>query len=733
MKFPLKSLAILLAAVPLAAFSQEATLSTINVTAPVVTSTDSSLGASSLNEADIASKRSSTSDTTRLLQDIPGVSMYGAGGVSSLPVIHGMADERLNVQVNGMGLMPACPNHMNSPLSYIDPTNVDSVKVYAGVTPVSVGGDSIGGSIQVESAPPKFAGAGQGILLEGEAGTFFRSNGNAHGENVSATIATENLNMTYSGSTVQSDNYRAAQAFHPAGSGKSSGEWLDGDVVGSTAYTAKNQNVGIALRNGNQLLQLNVGVQNIPYEGFPDQRMDLTENIATIINLGFTSHYEWGDLEARIYDQHVNHTMDMGPDRNAAGFPGMPMDTNGKVLGTKLQGNILLSEKDTLRVGVETQNYTLYDWWTPVGGQMGPTSLWNIDYGQRNKVDLFSEWESHWDQKWVSLLGVRSDTVKTDTGPVQGYSGEPLWAADAAAFNALDHQRTFNDWDMTALQRYTPDTMQTFEVGYAQKTRAPSLYQLYPWSTQPMATVMNNFAGDGNGYVGNLNLQPEVAHTFSASGDWHDAGKEKWDLKATGYYTYVHDYIYAQRCNFSNCGSIANLTATTGFVNLQYVNQTAQLYGIDVSGHMFLGKTSGYGSFTGTAVLSYVRGEDLTTGDNLYNMMPLNTKLAVVESLGVWTNTAEVQLVAAKTHVSQVVNEVPTTGYGLFNLRSSSQLTKKIRIDFDIENVLNRYYEQPLGGAYVGQGNTMALNTMPWGVNVPGMGRSVNVALSVRF
>ena len=55
-------------------------------------------------------------------------------------------------------------------------------------------------------------------------------------------------------------------------------------------------------------------------------------------------------------------------------------------------------------------------------------------------------------------------------------------------------------------------------------------------------------------------------------------------LKATGYYTYVQDYIDAQRCDFGQCGGAANLTTTTGFVNLQYVNQSARLYGADMSG-----------------------------------------------------------------------------------------------------------------------------------------------------
>ena len=94
---------------------------------------------------------------------------------------------------------------------------------------------------------------------------------------------------------------------------------------------------------------------------------------------------------------------------------------------------------------------------------------------------------------------------------MQGYNAAPIWASDAAAFNALDRQRTDHNWDLTASARYTPSATQTFEAGYARKSRSPNLYQRYPWSTQPMATLMNNFVGDGNGYIGNVDLKPEVA------------------------------------------------------------------------------------------------------------------------------------------------------------------------------------------------------------------------------
>ncbi|MFZ4855058.1 MAG: TonB-dependent receptor plug domain-containing protein [Desulfuromonadaceae bacterium] len=708
-------------------------LSEITVSGTQEESTNASLGAAKIEESALAGQRTATSDSARLLQDIPGVSLYGAGGISSLPAIHGLADDRLRIQVDGMDLMSACPNHMNSALSYIDPTKVAIVTVFAGVTPVSVGGDSIGGSIQVKSAPPGFAAAGENTHLKGQAGSFFRSNGDAFGYNFGATLIGRNVNVTYSESHVQSDNYKAGHDFKPVGQGTEGGRMIPGDEVGSSAYDgAINREIGLALKHEGHLLQMNVSQQRVDFEGFPNQRMDMTDNKNTLFNLHYIGKYNWGDLEAHAFHQDTRHKMDMGPDRYFYGT-GMPMESKAKTNGAQLQGNIILSERDTLRVGAEYQNYTLYDWWPPVGGSMGPNTFWNVDYGQRDKFDTFVEWEAEWNPQWLSQVGLRNDIVMTDAAPVQGYDNglAGIWGNDAAAFNAQRHKQTDYNWDLTALGRYTPAKTQTYETGYAHKSRSPNLYQRYPWATNAMAALMNNIVGDGNGYIGNNDLQPEVAHTVSATGDWHDADRKRWGIKATGYYTYVQDYIDARRCDFGQC-SPANVSATTGFVLLQYVNQSAQLYGFDLSGQRLLNESEFYGSFTGTGLLNYVRGENKTTGDNLYNIMPLNMKLAVVHKLRGWSSTAEFQAVAEKDHLSQVRNEMRTGGYSLVNLRSSFEW-KYTRLDVGIENLFNRCYSMPLGGAYVGQGASMTTNGIPWGVPVPGMGRSFNASLNMHF
>ena len=252
---------------------------------------------------------------------------------------------------------------------------------------------------------------------------------------------------------------------------------------------------------------------------------------------------------------------------------------------------------------------------------------------------------------------------------------------------------------------------------------------------------MINMVGDGNGYVGNVDLKPEVAHTISATADWHDANKENWGLKVTPYYSYVQDYVNARRCTVAdgtgNGCSNAVQTTNNNFVFLKYDNQDARLYGLDVSGYFPIAKNTGAGNFTAKGMLSYVRGKTASgTDDNLYNIMPLNAKLAAVHQWGGWNNTAEVVLVEGKKEVSATRNEIKTSGYGLLNLRSS-YTWKQVRFDIGVENVFDKLYFNPLGGAYVGQGITMPPGTgagyPAHGVGVPGMGRSIFAGINYKF
>lgn len=751
----------LLCAQALAADEKTGTLTEVTVTANPANISEPA-AATTLDKASLAGKLPATSDSARLLEDVPGVSLHGAGGVSSLPAIHGLADDRLRIKVDGMDLISSCPNHMNPALSYIAPANVGVLKVYTGIAPVSIGGDSIGGTIIAESRAPEFAAPGQKAITQGEVGSFYRRNNNARGVNLSATYASEQASISYSGSTSQADNYTAGADFKSYDFTGRAGHNLPRNEVGSTAYETRNHSLGLAFKNDNHLFEAKLGYQDMPLQLYPNQRMDLLGNTQKSVNLRYLGQFNWGALEARAYHENVDHYMDFGADKkfvygpnppSTIVAPGMPMYTEGKTTGVSVKADVGLTQRDLLRVGSEYQHYRLNDWWPPspsslagmfsapgvpaTSGGMAPDTFWNINDGRRDRAALFAEWEAKPDPRWLTLIGARYEQVKMDTGPVQGYNNIMAgYSVPAAAFNVRNRERTDNNWDMTALARYTADAAHSIEFGYAQKTRSPNLYERYSWSQNGMALIMNNFVGDGNGYLGNPDLKPEVAHTLSATFDWH-APNRAWEFKATPYHTLVTDYIDAMRCAGSGmmmnalCGGVANNTAVDKFVHLQYANQSARLYGIDLSGHMPLAKT-GWGEFGFKGLLNYTKGKNRDTGDTLYNVMPLNAKLVLTQKMDGWNNSAELVMVQAKDDISDVRNEIKTPGYALLNLRGS-HAWKTVRVDFGVENLLDKFYYLPTGGAYTGQGATMGTNGIPWGIAVPGMGRSLYVGVTLKF
>ena len=650
-------------------------------------------------------------DAAELLGNSPGVSLRDNGDLATIPLLHGLGDERVKVVVNGMTVSASCPNHMNPPLSYIDPSDVARVNVMAGITPVSMGGDSIGGTISIDSPAPVFARPGERIHTEGSLSTFFRSNGQSYGASLADSFATQNFSFGYRGSWINTDDYRDGS----------------GHVVTSTYAQNTNHAVTLAAQGAGNLFILQAGLQNTPYEGFPNQQMDMVGNHSEFLNGRYRRDLGWGVLDARGFWQNVRHEMNIGKDKSTFPMPmWMPMDTHGRDLGYSVKLETPISERHTFQLGSEFQRFVLDDTWPAVPGTapyMGPNTFVNINDGHRSRLAWFAEVASKWNSKWTTLLGLRNDTVWTNTGPVSGYSSNMMYAIDADAFNSLSRARTDIDIDLTALARYEPNPHTTFELGYARKTRAPNLYERYAWSTDWMTSGMINWFGDGNCYVGNVNLKPEVGHTVSGTASWHDRARKEWEIKATPYLTYIRDYIDVNELATQTYGE-------STFSQLQFANHSARIYGTDLAGDVAIWKSARFGRGEISGVAGWLHGRRLDTGTGLYQMMPLNTRIGLTEKLRRWSAGPEVQLVDHKSKVDPLRFEQKTPGYALLNFNASYQLPH-LRINAGGNNLLNRYYYLPLGGVnfddFQASGWTSQIRPLT------GPGRSVYVGLTVPF
>ncbi|MFT8644843.1 TonB-dependent receptor [Gluconacetobacter sp.] len=649
-----------------------------------------------------------SADTVALLSHAMGFSSYSAGGVSALPVLNGMADDRVATFVDGMRIASACPNHMNPAMSYIDPDSVASAVATAGITSVSDGGDSTGGTVSVERRDPQFAKAGK-ILVTGRMRGDYRSNGGGSGASGSVTVANDLLSLRYTGS------YNHASDYHAGG---------DGPRVRSTSYLSFNHAVTLGVHKDNHLLTLTVGQQDIPYEGFPNQYMDMTNNRSTFVNGKYKGDFDWGTLEARGFWQRVDHVMDMLSDKGGhTASTGMPMNTDARTAGYAIKATIPLGLKHVLGLGSSFDHNGLNDWWPPLVGSMmmGPNTYHNINDGHRDRLGHYIEWKAQWLPRLSTELGMRSDLVMMNTGPVAPYSWTGMMGmADAMAarrFNASARGRTDSNFDVTALVRWHPVDSLMIEGGYARKTRSPNLYERYAWGRGAMTSSMIGWFGDGNGYVGNLNLTPEIANTASMTLTWHDPRDQAWLVKIQPYYTYTHNYI-----NVMRIGALSN-----GLSQLQFVNHNAQSYGINGMAFARLWRSDAFGTGEVRANLNWVRGEDLVTHSGLYHQMPTNGTIALHETYGAWTGRVEVTLVKAKDTVDWLRHEPRTPGYALLGLGGSYRW-RNLTLDASIDNVLDQKYYLPLGGLSLGDYRaTGVLGPLP------GLGRSYNLSLTATF
>ncbi len=660
---------------------------------------------------ELESAKSTAASAAELFSN-SGVVFSSGGGISALPSLNGLGDDRIRIRVDGREVTSACGNHMNPPLSYVDPQQVNKIDVVAGVTPVSMGGDSIAGTISVNTNEPVFAKTPGELHKEGNLSLAAHSIDHGYSAAIGGSVSSDRLSLVYDASWRAADSYKDG----------------NGDKVLDTLYKARNQSLTLGAQGDGNRLVFRVGEQRVPYQGFPNQFMDMVDNHGVFANLAYTGDFAWGILDTRLYWQDTKHEMGFfTPEK-----PGMmPMNTHGVDVGYDIKADIPLSETHLLRVGNEYHRLRLDDWWPPVPSSMmmGPNTFRNINNGQRDRFALYGEMESRWDEKWTTNVGLRQEFVRMDTGTVQPYNPmASMMNVDpnyAAAFNARDRSKSDNNLDLTVLARYTPQVTDTYEFGFARKSRSPSLYERYTWGRNTMDMTMIGWFGDANGYVGDPDLKPEIANTINASVTWKSTDAKAWEVKLAPHFSYVQDYIDADVIGTYHPYNIASVTRAL----LRFANHDARLWGIDLSGNMRMWNNAQYGHGQIKGSLAFTKGER-TDGGVLYHIMPLNASVSIEQMANAWTNSLELQLIDKKTNVDTQRYEPETDGYALVNLSTRYQFNDKANITFGIRNLFDKQYDLPLGGVSIADLKSTMSGPL---ASVTGPGRSFEAGLNIKF
>ena len=662
-------------------------------------------------------KHLSLGSSESLLSNL-GVDFSAAGGVSNLPILNGLMGDRVKVLVDGADVTAACANHMNPPLSYISANQITSYKVVAGVSPISAGGDNIAGVISVNSISPQYGESSDLAWHSGYVSAKYSSIDNGRKLGVGARLASDTFSFNYQGSFSDADSYENG----------------NGDVVLDTLYRAQNHSLTGAIRDKKQQLVIKLTHQKIPYQGFANQYMDMTDNTSYGAIAQYKRSFENSEFEGQVNWHSVKHEMGFFS-KEKTGM--MPMETDSQDISTQLKWRITLDKNSSLLLGQEYYNYRIDDWWPAIEGSamMGPNDYVNINNGKRERIALFAEYESQINKKLWLNTGVRVERVNTQVDEVQAYNdgmsmmdmGSMSSANNAMAandFNNADRNKTDTIVDANLLANYQITLYDELQLGLARKNRAPNLYERYSWGVSNMATTMIGWYGDANGYIGNPELDVETANTISATYS-KTAKDDNWRVSANVWYTDVNDYIDANIVRSFNSYGLANTSRNI----LQFSNVDATLYGakIDVSKSLYQSKP--FGEWVLTANVTSTRGKRDDTNQPLYQIKPLHTKLTLSQQIGLFENALSWEWVDTKSRVDFNRLESQTHSYNLVNL-SSKATFNALTLSAEVTNLFDEFYELPLGGVSIA---ALKQDSSTGFTQLAGQGRSFNISASYAF
>ncbi len=634
----------------------------------------------------------SSVDAAELLKRIPGANVNRNGPLTGIAQYRGMAGDRVNVMVDGVSVKAAGPNSMDPPLSHIPAAMAGSLEVYRGIAPVSSGLETIGGSMVMKSSGSRFGSSSEveshGKLMAGYSDV---DNGKRYSLLTSLSNDTQRAHLAWSGEKGDSYNF-------------------DGnDTNYNTQYDRDSYALGYGFRNGDHEFGFDYTNNDTGHTGTPALPMDIVYARGGIVSGDYKFQTADGyGVEAKISYQDSRHLMSNYMYRNPGAITRYSYSTvdggsyklafNMPVLG----GNLVIGfDGDQANHDADIYN-----------PNNGVFHVSNYNGAERDRYGIFTEWSGDIAPAFNLEVGARVNRIEMDSDDVS--STMAPHAGLVAAFNSSDRSQSDTNVDLALILRQALTDTIDLEYGLARKTRSASYQERYLWA--PLESTGG--LADGHVYIGDIELDPEVAYQAEFGVNWHDAGAY---FSPRIFYHHVEDYIQGTRT--------AKVIGMGNPNLLQFTNTDAKLYGIDAAwGLPVMHKVR----LDGT--ISYVRGKRRDTGDDLYRIAPLNARVGLTYEEATWSAKAEVVGYAAQNKVSSENTEAKTGGYGLLNLRGEYVPASQVTIAFGIENVLDKKYADHLGGYNRNNQNADVGTTGGNQANrLPGPGRNMYVTANYEW
>jgi iron complex outermembrane receptor protein len=635
----------------------------------------------------------SVPDTGELLKKLPGANINRNGPLTSIAQYRGLYGGRVNVLIDGVKISSAGPNSMDSPLSYIPGTRLESISLYRGISPVSSGIETLGGTIIASSKKAEFT-HNENVEFHGNANAGYAENGNNLYGSLLASIANNRHNFYLAGSSERGNdlNFR-------------------GGTILPTEHDRDTFGGGYAFQNDSQALSFNIEHHDTGRTGTPALPMDIIYARGEHYNGSFTNSFaNGGELTVKLSYQDSEHWMsnyELRTPSSLAARRHAITDVQSRRAGISYKISSWTVGFDSDQAN---HNADIFNPGTPL------FFVNNYNNIERNRYSIFGE-KIITLNKWEIEAGLRYSRIEMDAGAVNSSIATAPVIALQNTFNSANRKQDENLIDLVLNTTYTVSAQLDLIAGLARKERAPSYQERYLWL--PLESTAG--LADGNNYIGKIDLNSEVAYQAELGLDWHTT---RATLSPRVFYHRINDYIQGTPNTNATAAMVSAMMAGPSKLVLEYDNVDAELYGLDANWSFAITPV-----WQLDGVVSYVRGKRRDTSDNLYRIAPLTARTMLRYVQTSWTIGIEAETVASQSNVSAENREQKTGGYAIFNLSANYQVTQKFNIAAGVNNLFDRYYQSHLGGY-----NRISNNPdIVQGDRLPGLGRSAYLGVNYNW
>ena len=639
-------------------------------------------------------------DAAGIAARTPGGALVQNGALSGQLSYRGLFGERVLGRINGQRFASGGPNAMDPPLHYAPSILIDRIEITRGAAPVSQG-PSLSAAVNAGLVGTRFSDTGE-LTTNTYAAAQYRSVDKNYAIGGQVGIATPQWRLGVIGSREEGDDY----------------DYAGGKAVG-TSFERQLYGVEGGFRAGDGEFFVEYRRSETDPTGNPPFALDIVYFDTDFLQAGYQGQLTDNlHLDLRMGHVAVRHLMDNQTTR----LPAAP----------SMQARATFADADTntgeiaLRFGSETRNVT-------IGGDVeiidkdvtitNPTNVAFFLEAQPNlsteRIGGFAQWRTGFGAAEFEL-GARVDNTNQSAGIPQLGSAVPMGPRIlAAAFAASGREQNDTTFDVVA-RAWVPMGEIAPRVTLSRKTRVPSLLERFAW----LPTEASYGLADGNIYVGNEALEPEVAYTVEVG---FDLASPTVTFRPTIYYRLVDDFI--QGAPFDDTiGIIDTPVEMVANMNgdptpLKFSNVDAEFYGLDLD---FSVRPAPRIVIDGT--VNYVRAVRVDIDDDLYRIPPLNGRISLAYEGDRFALGGELTGAAEQNDVSLSNDDEPSEGYVIAGLFGQYRLSDTLTIEAGVENVFDTFYQPHLAGK-----NRVGASDVPLGERLPGYGRGVWLRASVNF